>query len=117
MTVLNSEIYRMEHDTLIADLTHPQDVRMVSVSLTKGAPGTIVRGQVLDLAEGSYICHAEQGTANCIVAENTDYTEADEKVNCPVYVSGTFMESGLVSAVDLTDADVENLRGVGIYVK
>lgn len=116
--VLNNAAYQVHPDDLAADITHPADTRIVPVSLAEGHTGGMIRrGQVIDYGSSGYSIHAEDGTANCIAAEDTSYDAADETADCAVYVSGDFMARALVTDVDLTAADVESLRSAGIFLK
>ena len=117
MALLNKEAYEMKKDSLLYDGRHPFDVSNVQVKLTPTEAGVIRRGQVIDCANGDYSIHAEGGEASAIVAESTSYAMDDTDVSVTVYTSGTFRASEVLAAPDLTDADVEALRGKGIYLK
>jgi len=115
---LNENLGETKPDALIYDFTRPLDGRVVEVEITAGGKGgTLERGQVLDLKDGSYTVHAEGGTANVIVSESTEYSGEDAVVSVPVYISGSFRQSALVSGAELSAGDIEQLRGVGIIVK
>lgn len=115
---LNENKGEMRSDALIYDSTHPLNGSIVSVEIASGGKGgTLERGQVLDLKDGSYAVHAEGGTANVIVAETTEYSVEDDTVSVPVYISGSFRRRALVSDTELSAEDIEQLRGVGIIVK
>lgn len=105
-------------DNLIYDHYRLLDAKVVEVKVT-GGPGTLQRGQIIDFDESKkeYSAHAAAGKANCIVAENTEYTAEDTKIPVTVYISGNFRKSCVVSAVDLDAADEENLRTKEIVLK
>lgn len=105
-------------DNLIYDHYRLLDAKVVEVKVT-GGPGTLQRGQIIDFDESKkeYSAHAAAGKANCIVAEDTEYTAEDTKIPVTVYISGNFRKSCVVSAVDLDAADEENLRTKEIVLK
>lgn len=105
-------------DNLIYDHYRLLDAKVVEVNVT-GGPGTLKRGQIIDFDESKkeYSAHAAAGKANCIVAENTEYTAEDTKIPVTVYISGNFRKSCVVSTVDLDAADEENLRSKEIVLK
>lgn len=105
-------------DNLIYDHYRLLDAKVVEVNVT-GGPGTLKRGQIIDFDESKkvYAPHAAAGKANCIVAEDTEYTAEDTKIPVTVYISGNFRKSCVVSAVDLDAADEENLRTKEIVLK
>lgn len=115
---LNNEAYTVVKDNLIYDSSHPIDSAAVTVSVSAGENGgVILRGEVLDFAEGKYKQHEADGTASAIVAETTSYAKNDTDVTVPVYISGSFRKSACHATPELTDTDVEALRQHGIYVK
>lgn len=114
---LNKKAYESSFDNLISDIKHQVDVRAIPVTLTPGSAGVIKRGQVIDLDEGACKLHTSGGTANCIVAEDTEYGESDSTVTCAVYITGDFNKSAIISDVEITDSDIERLRGLGIFIK
>jgi hypothetical protein len=111
---LNKTIAEMEYDELIYDNSHEIDAKNVSVQVT--GSGTLKRGQLLDIKDGERERHVKDGEADAIVARDVAYTE-DGSVIASVYISGTFRTNRLVTDETLTDADVETLRGKGIYLK
>lgn len=112
---VNNEVYTMEKDSLVYDMSHPRDAK--NITLASSGAGVIKRGQVVDYADGAYTLHAEGGVAAGIVAADTAYTAEDTEITVPVYISGTFRASACISGVELTTADTENLRSKGIYLK
>lgn len=114
---LNKKAYDCATDNLISDIKHAVDIRAFPISLTAGSKGIIKRGQVIDIADGKFKMHESGGKVNCIVAEGTEYSETDDNVICPVYITGDFNMSALISEVELTDNDIEVFRGLGIFVK
>ncbi len=114
--ILNREIYSMEKDKLVYDLSHPRDAKNVSVTAPEGE-GVIKRGQVIDYKDGQYAVHVSGGVAVAIVAEDTPYADGDTEITAAVYISGTFRKSACISGVELETSDIENLRSKGIYLK
>ncbi len=116
---LNQNMGETKPDALIYDATRLLDGSVVEVQLAAGGKeGILERGQVLDRKEdGSYAPHAEGGSANAIVSEATKYSGEEGAVSVPVYISGSFRQSALVSGTELSAKDIERLRGVGIIVK
>lgn len=112
---LNNEVYKMEKDNLVYDMSHPLDAKNITIALE--GEGIVKRGQVIDYADGAYTLHAAGGAAVGIVAEDTLYTAEDTEITVPVYISGTFRASACISGVELAVADTENLRSKGIYLK
>lgn len=117
MSMLNRPAYKMEKDKLIYDASHPIDATAIEVTLDGTKVGTIKRGQLIDYADGTYSIHKEAGTASVIAAEDVDYAEDDTVVTVPVYISGTFRMSEIISDPEVTAADAENIRAKGIYLK
>lgn len=117
--VLNEKVGNVMYDKLIYDGTHPIDAKSVTVTLTGGTAGVFKRGQVLDLdaTKNENKVHAASGSVNCIVAQDTDYTAEEKSVVVPVYLSGSFRQDAVVTDVELTAADVEKFRSLGIYLK
>lgn len=114
--ILNREVYSMEKDKLVYDLSHPRDAKNVSVTAPEGE-GIIKRGQVIDYKDGQYALHVSGGVAVAIVAEDTPYADGDTEITAAVYISGTFRSSACISDTELATADIENLRSKGIYLK
>ncbi|MFG6330042.1 MAG: hypothetical protein K1W06_11350 [Lachnospiraceae bacterium] len=112
---LNNEVYKMEKDNLVYDMSHPLDAKNITIALE--GEGVVKRGQVICYADGAYTLHSAGGVAAGIVAEDTPYTAEDTEITVPVYISGTFRTSACISGVELTMADIENLRSKGIYLK
>lgn len=115
--LLNREAYQHEPDNLIYDRSHEPDASNVTVTLSDEKAGILRRGQVLDLAEDAYAVHAADGKPGAIVAQHTEYAADDKELTVTVYISGTFRRSACISAVELSAADVEELRCRGIYLK
>lgn len=118
---MSKELNRVEEstqDNLIYDHYRLIDAKVVEVAVS-GGPGVLKRGQVIDFdeSEKTYAPHAAQGTANCLVSEDTEYTALDSKIPATVYRSGNFRKSSVVSGVELNAADEENLRSMGIVLK
>lgn len=117
--ILNEKVGNVLYDSLIYDGTHPIDGKNVTVTLPGGTAGTIKRGQVLDLdaSKNEYKVHAASGVVNCIVARDVGYTSEEKSVTAEVYLSGPFRQDAVVTDVELTAADVERFRSLGIYLK
>lgn len=116
MSLLNRMAYVVEKDRLIYDAKHPIDATAVSVTTSSIASGVLRRGQLLDCTDGVYSIHAEGGTASVIVAKDTECASDEGTVIVPVYTSGSFRSSAVITDPAITAADVEALRG-GIYLK
>lgn len=117
MSLLNKPAYVVEKDRLIYDALHPIDADTVPLSITPESNGVIERGQLIDCNDGTYSVHAEKGVASAIVAEDTSYASDDTEITVPVYISGAFRASEVKADSELTEADIETLRGKGIYLK
>lgn len=119
MGLLNRQAYAMEKDRLIYDAKHPIDAAAVRMQITAEEGGTVKRGQVLDYADtdGKYRVHTEGGEARVIVAEDAEYAPEDTEITVVVYISGTFRASEVIAEPEITDSDIETLRGNGIYLK
>lgn len=117
MSLLNKQAYVMEKDKLVYDARHPIDAAAVQVTVTSDEGGEVKRGQLLDYSDGEYSIHSEGGEASVIVAEDTSYESDDSEITVAVYISGTFRTSEVIADPDITDADIETLRGKGIYLK
>lgn len=108
--------YEVGSDDLVLK-GYPINYANVSVKITAGSSGVIKRGQVLDRNEdGEYELHKAEGIANCIVESDTEYGKTDDSVIVTVFTTGPFRKTALVSDVELTDADTETLRDVGIIL-
>lgn len=117
MSVLNKQAYAMEKDKLVYDASHPIDAAAVKVTITGDEGGEIKRGQLLDYANGEYRFHTAGGEASVVVAEDTSYEPGDTEITVVAYISGPFRRSEVIADPDITDADIETLRGKGIYLK
>ena len=117
MSLLNKVAYAVMNDKLIYDGIHPIDGGAVEVKTPEGTGG-IKRGQIIDVtADGEYVLHADKGTPSVIAAENVEYAEDEDTVTVPIYISGTFRKSEVISDVELTAGDLETLRSKSIYLK
>ena len=117
MSLLNKQAYAMGKDKLVYDASHPIDAAAVQVTVPDDEGGVIKRGQLLDYKSGEYCLHSAGGEASVIVAEDTGYESDDSKITVAVYISGTFRTSEVIADPAVTDADIETLRGKGIYLK
>lgn len=99
-------------DNLIVDINPPAEVMAVKV---KAGQGVLKRGSLLSLAGGEVSLMASGGTANCILAEDVDATQA---ANALAYRTGHFAVNRLIVAngYTITAADKEKLREVGILL-
>lgn len=124
---LNETIGTLEYDSLIFDGKHPIDVKTVKI---RAGQGTLLRGTVLALSEGTggdgamAILGTAAGTdetltANCILADDIDTgAETGEAVVGTAYRSGHFTRQKLIvkDGYTLTAKDEEALRNGGIYL-
>lgn len=117
MKQLNKEAYCVEPNKLIYDYLRPIDARNVVVTLPNKKAGLLKRGQVIDFDDGVYVPHAQSGTANCLVTDDVAYTENDTEVVASVYINGNFRKSKVITDVELTETDMDNLRIHGIVLK
>ena len=117
MSLLNKQAYTVIKDKLIYDAKHPIDATAVQVSVSTDTNGILKRGQILDCAGGVYSIHEEDGEASVIVAEDTGYASDDTEIRVPVYISGSFRASEVITDTEITSADIETLRARGIYLK
>lgn len=118
MALLNREAYTVDRDRLIYDATHKIDATAVPVEIASDSEGVIRRGQLLYYkSDGKFSVKKADGDASVITAETTSYSADDTEIVVEAYISGTFKRSEIVADGDLTDGDVEALRGKGIYLK
>lgn len=117
---LNGTIVEMKPDKLIYDSKHPVDGKVVKISVSEAGAaeeGTLKRGQILDLGADGYSVHAANGVPDVILAEDVSYGTGATDVYGQAYISGSFLQTACVTDVELTEADVQTLRGKGIYLK
>lgn len=117
MKQLNKEAYRVEPNNLIYDYLRPIDTKNVVVTLPGKSAGILKRGQVIDFDDGNYAPHAESGTTNCLVTDDVAYTETDTEIVVSVYINGNYRKSKVITEVELTETDMDNLRIHGIVLK
>ncbi len=117
MALLNKMAYTVEKDKLVYDAKHPIDATVVQVTVGTDADGMLKRGQLLDCENGVYSIHSEGGMPSAIIAEDTEYASEDMEIIVPVYISGTFRTSEVITEPEITVTDIENLRSKGIYLK
>ncbi|MCI8315196.1 MAG: hypothetical protein HFH74_09235 [Lachnospiraceae bacterium] len=117
MALLNKMAYTVEKDKLVYDAKHPIDATAVQVTVGVDADGILRRGQLLDCENGVYSIHSEGGMPSAIIAEDTEYASEDMEIIVPVYISGTFRASEVITEPEITVTDIENLRSKGIYLK
>lgn len=114
---LNTSGYTVGHDGLIYGDGQPFDGKIVEIEVAAGEVSEIKRGQIIDFAEEKYKLHATSGVPSAIAAETVQVDKSATKVQIEVYTSGTFKESGIVTAVELTSDDKETLRQKNIILK
>lgn len=117
MGLMNRDAYSVQHDRLIYDGKIPIDIKNIVVSITASTNGVIKRGQVIDVAAGTFSLHAASGAPSCIAAQDTEYAADDSEVVVPCYISGNFHTGGVIADPALTDTDVETLRTKNIILK
>jgi hypothetical protein len=118
MAVINDEFYEQPIENLVAS-TNPQ-LEAFTIQLTAGK-GLLKRGSLLTKEDDGYeiIKAGTTGKANCVLAEDVDTgDDAGDAVTAIAYRSGHFQENGLIvsDGYEITDADKENLRDLGILV-
>lgn len=115
MNRLDKTIGTAEFENLFNGAYPPADV--FGVELAAGQ-GVLKRGTLLATADGGMvkISTATTGKANAVLAETVDTT--DGKVYCQAYRTGNFNGNALIVAegYEITAADKEALRGLGILV-
>lgn len=117
MEQLNKEAYTVGRDRLIYDASHPIDGTIIKVTLPGTEETKIERGQIIDHKDGVFSMHADSGVASVIAAETVIAEKGVTEIELEAYTSGTFRADATVSAVELTDADIQGLREKGIYLK
>lgn len=115
--LLNQNVAEMVPDRLVYDATHPIDGANVVIDLDGSSAGVLMRGQIIDYDGENCQVHAENGQAAYIIAVDTPYSAGDTEVTAQVYISGTFREDACIADPDLTDADRDQFRKLGIYLK
>ena len=110
-------------DNLIYDGEMPIEKDNLTLTISPSADGEIEKGQVIDVAfdestgEATYSAHAADGIPCAIVAEAEPFVSTDTSVVVTVFTAGNIKADKIVTDVDLTDADVDALRKVGIVLK
>ena len=108
--------YEVGGNNLILD-GHTQDAKNIIVDVSeKEADGKILRGQVIDLEDGKYKEHEKDGKVNCIVAGDVSYEAGDDTIVVSCYITGSFRKSALVTDEEITEADEERFRELGIIL-
>ena len=118
--VLNKTVATVVPDKLIYDSKYPIDGKVARIVLSEegaSASGVLKRGQLLDIGSDGYSVHEAEGAVDAVLAEDVSYGAGATDVYGSVYISGTFLRSACVTDVELTNADLETLRGKGIYLK
>lgn len=116
---LINEAYTVQNSGLLYDASHPADGKIITVTIAKGAAGTIEKGEVIDFdaSTGKYSKHAAGKTVSVIAAEKVNYDEKAESAEVMVFTSGAFKKSAVVSDPALTETDIETFRSKGIFLK
>lgn len=122
MVQLN-ESQTTSNNNLIYDSEVPVEYENLTLTISPSEDGEISKGQVIDVAfddetgEAAYSVHAASGVPCAVVAKAEPYVSTDTSVVVSVFTSGNLKADKIVTAVDLTDEDVNNLRMVGITLK
>lgn len=142
---LISKPYKMEPDNLIMDINRTMDATLISMTSTQGVlkRGTllgitsdydyVVYGGADSQAASSGNEASEEDaspetataleqakvTPCYIVSDTIDLTEETKKVEVGVYTAGDFRKSAVIVAegYELTEADLQELRKLGIILK
>lgn len=117
MTRLNKDAYDVGYNSLIYDYLRPIDAKNIVVTLSGEKAGVLKRGQIIDFADETYTPHADGGAANCLVSDDVSYKEGDTEVVVSVYINGDYRASKVITDVELTETDMDNLRIHGIILK
>lgn len=117
MEQLNKTVYEVEPDRLIYDGKHPIDGTSITITTDGKSEVKVKRGQVIDEAAGKYSVHAEGGKPAAIAAENITIAPGNTEAVVQAYISGPFREDAVIASPELTDADIQELRNKGIYLK
>ena len=110
-------------NNLIYDSELPVEYGTVTLAISPSADGKIEKGQVIDVdfdnstGAATYSVHAANGVPCAIVAEDEPFVSTDTEVVVSVFTAGNLKANKIVTDVDLTDADVAELRKVGIVLK
>lgn len=110
-------------NNLIYDSELPVEYGTVTLAISPSADGKIEKGQVIDVdfdnstGAAAYSVHAASGVPCAIVAEDEPFVSTDTEVVVSVFTAGNLKANKIVTDVDLTDADVAELRKVGIVLK
>ena len=115
--LLNKKVADMVPDRLVYDATHPTDGMNVVIDLDGDSAGVLKRGQIIDYDGEKCQMHAENGKVAYIVAADTSYSADDTEVVAQVYISGSFRQDACIADPALTDADLNDFRKLGIYLK
>lgn len=116
MVRLDENLGTVGYDNLINGINPSAEVFHVKLA---AGQGVLERGTLLATAEGGLvkISAATTGKANAVLADTID-TGDGEAVNAVAYRTGHFNANKLIVAdgYEITAADKEALRGVGILV-
>ena len=109
-TVLNKDYGSVDYDNLVI-----RSGEVGSIQLAAGQ-GTLERGSVID-GNGKLLSGTSE-SAKYILCDNTE-TDDYETTTGIIYKTGVFVRNSLVVAKDyeLSDANIEELRDVGIIVE
>lgn len=117
MSLLNKELYKVGFDSLIYDNSHQVDGGVVRINVPAETEGVLVKGQLIDYANGEYNIHTNDGKPCVVVAEDTPYAKEDQSIPAQVYTSGTLCANKIVCDPELSVKDYEELKSKNIYLK
>ena len=136
--------YKMEPDNLIMDINRTMDATLISMTspqaeLKRGtllgitqdydyvvyggtdsqAASSVDKNSSEDKTSPEAVLQSTRVTPCYIVSDTIDLTKETEKVEVGVYTAGTFRKSAVIVAEDyeLTEADLQELRKLGIILK
>ena len=110
----NETIGTFAYDGLIIDGKHSLDVKSITITVEKDK--TFARGTLIG-SDGKIFAGPGGQTPDCILTDEVVGTGAATVVTA--YKSGNFNKGALIVASDYTlkDADIENMRKVGLFVE
>lgn len=110
----NETIGTFAYDGLIIDGKHSLDVKSISITVNKGT--TLARGTVI-ANDGKIFAGTDGQTPDSILTD--EVVGSGAAVTVTAYKSGNFNKGALIvaSGYTLKDADIENMRKVGLFVE
>jgi len=118
---LDNQVGEMTYDNLII---RAGDVGTVKLSASQGIlkrgslvteEKTVAATDTTEAVDGSVL--ATGGSADAAYVLTDDYDTTDGAVVATVYKNGKFVKNSLITSGDITDADVQALRKLGIIVE